>query len=108
MNRFTPPENARKIEVKEGKTIYTPDSFLAHVSVYKGQNPVKYARKEAVFKRKFLELGGAEQDFKIKVVKSREELEVEIAELKAQVASPDKSEDAPDRRSRPPKKESSE
>ena len=87
MNRFTPPENARKIEVKDEKTIYTPDSFLALVSAYKRQNPVKYARKEAAFKKRFLALGGEEQDFKIKVVKSIEELEAEIAELKAKVAT---------------------
>lgn len=98
VNRFTPPENARKIEIKDGNVIHTPDSFFATVSAYKRQNPVKYARKEAAFKKKFLTLGGEEADFKIKIVKSREELEAEIAELKAQVA-PASPEDAPARKS---------
>lgn len=72
--------------------MHTPDSFLELLSSYKRQNPVKYSRKENAFKKKFAELGGKEEDFKIKIEKSREELEAEIAELKAKVVVPAKKE----------------
>lgn len=85
MNPFQPPPNARKVKIENGSVVHTPDSFLELMSSYKRQNPVKFSRKEAAFKKKFVALGGKIQDFKLKVVKSREELEAEIAELKAKV-----------------------
>lgn len=113
MNPFQPPPNARKVQIKEGTVVHTPDSFLALMSSYKRQNPVKFARKEASFKNKFLTLGGKEEDFKIKIEKSREELEVELATLKEQLAKPvlevkedsTTGEETPARRGRPRKEE---
>ena len=68
--------------MKDGNFVHTPNSFLALLSSYKRQNPVKYARKEASFKKQFTALGGKEEDFKIKIEKNKEELETEISGLK--------------------------
>lgn len=114
MNQFEPPKNPRKIEMKEGNVVHTPESYLDLLSSYKRQNPVKFARKENAFKAKFVSLGGKIEDFKLKIVKSREELEAEIVELKAKiepVVSPEttvEGQETPRGRGRPKKEEVSE
>ena len=111
MNPFQPPPNARKVKIEAGSVVHTPESYLELMSSYKRQNPVKYARKETIFKKKFVALGGKIEDFKLKIVKSREELEAEIAELKAGIVTPETpvetsiDEETPKGRGRPKKEE---
>lgn len=94
MNPFTPPPNARKVVVKDGSVVHTPESFLALMNSYKRQNPVKFARKEEALKKRFVSLGGKADDFKVKIEKNKEELEVEIKGLKEAIQTKEEIEAA--------------